>query len=188
MPKLCEFVECDESIRSNHHLCRPHWEEEQEDEIDKCGGCGQYKLSQYEFCLDCKRAQSRSKKKASVTKSKSKVAESKPEYVLDAPDPRPRKDDDTNVFYVYLLYLDGQDYYVGHTNDLITRLFEHRTGQTKSTKGRNPELAWYSRVRTRGDARDYEKYLQEQCNSNRRAINRMITDFLKLNSEVRTPS
>ena len=187
MPKLCEFVECDESIRSNHHLCRPHWEEEQEDEIDRCGGCGQYKLSQYEFCLDCKREQSRSKKKASGTKSKSKVAESKPEYVVDAPDPRPRRDAETDVFYVYLLHLKGGKYYAGQTNDLGTRYMEHVTGKSKSTRGKNPKLAWFSRVRTREEAREYEKYLKKVCKDNERAINKMVNEFLVLIKDVHDP-
>ena len=185
MPKLCEFVECDESIRSNHHLCRPHWEEEQEDEIDKCDGCGQYKLSQYEFCLDCKREQSRSKKKASGTKSKSKVAESKPEYVLDAPDPRPRKDEDTDVFYVYLLLLNDGKFYAGHTNNLKARLVEHKRGKTRSTADKKPRLVWFSRTRTRSDATSYEQELRKICqNENDRAVTTMVIEFLELRELV----
>ena len=188
MPNTCNFVECDESIRLDHHyLCRPHWDQEQNEEIDECANCGQHKLAEYEFCLTCKRELSRSKRKASRTKTKSKVAESTPDYVLDAPDPRPRKDDDTDVFYVYLLYLNDGDYYVGHTNDLGPRYIEHTTGQSKSTKGKNPRLAWFTRVRTRDEAKEHERFLKKQCDINRRAITRMIDEFLVLMDRVHDP-
>lgn len=181
MPKICEFVECDESIRSNHHLCRPHWEQEQDDEIDKCGGCGQYKLSEYELCLTCKREQSRSKKKSSRNKTKSKVAESKPEYVVGAPDPRPRKDDETDVFYVYLLSLSDSKYYAGQTNNLKARILEHNRGKTRSTADKNPKLVWFSRVRTRSEAEAYEKELSKLCrDENDRAVSTMVVEFLEI--------
>ena len=187
MPNICNFVECDESIRSDHYLCRAHWEQEQDDEIDECDNCGQYKLSQYELCITCKRKLSRSKASANRAPRKTKVAESKPEYVAGGPDPRRRKDDDTDVFYVYLLYLNDGDYYVGHTNALGSRYIEHTTGQSKSTRGKNPKLAWFTRVRTRSEAREHEKFLKEQCDSNRRAVTRMIDEFLVLMDHVHNP-
>ena len=186
MPKICNFVECEESIPSHHHLCRPHWDQKEIDEVDKCD-CGQYKLSEYELCLACKRQQSRSKKKSTRTKTKSKVGESKPKYVVGALDPRPRKDDDTNYFYVYLLYLNDGNYYAGHTNDLGARYIEHTTGQSKSTRGKNPKLAWFNRFRTRDEAREHEKLLKRQCDANRRALTRMIDEFLVLMDRVHDP-
>ena len=187
MPKVCNYFDCDETIRSNHYLCRPHYDQEQEDEIDECGNCGQHKPSQYDLCLTCKREQPRSKKKPTRTKSKSKVAEPTPEYVVGALDPRPRKDDDTDFFYVYLLYLSDGSYYAGHTNDLGARYIEHTTGQTKSTNGKNPRLAWFNRFRTRDAAREHEKFLRQQCDTNKRAITRMIDEFLVLMDRVHDP-
>jgi predicted GIY-YIG superfamily endonuclease len=37
------------------------------------------------------------------------------------------------MFYVYLLQLNDQRIYVGHTHDLETRLKEHRTGKGAKT-------------------------------------------------------
>ena len=187
MPNICNFVECDESIPARHYLCTPHWELERVGYIDECDGCGQYKLSEYEFCLTCKRELSRSKRKASRTKTKSKVAESKPEYIVDAPDPRPRKDAETDVFYVYLLHLKGGKYYAGQTNDLGTRNLEHLFGKTTSTRGKEPKLVWFSMVHTRGEAKAYEKFLKELCDNNERAITRMIYKFLELIKNVKDP-
>ena len=181
MPNICNFVECDESIRSDHYLCRAHWEQEQDDEIDECDNCGQYKLSQYEFCLTCKQELSRSKKNSSRTKTKSKVAESRPEYVAGGPDPRPRRDDDTDVFYVYLLSLNDGKFYAGQTNNLKARLVEHNRGKTRSTSDKNPKLVWFSRARTRSDATAYEQELRKLCrNQNDRAVSTMVAEFLEL--------
>ena len=118
---------------------------------------------------------------------KTKVAESKPEYVVGAPDPRPRKDDDSDVFYVYLLLLDDGSYYAGQTRELGPRYLEHTSGQTKSTKGKNPKLVWFTRVRTREEAREYEKFLNRLRKDNVRAITRMIDEFLVLIDHVHNP-
>ena len=187
MPNICNFVECDESIRSDHYLCKPHWEQKEDSEINKCANCGQYKPSQYELCLTCKRKLSKSKASTSRAPRKTKVAESRPEYVVDAPDPRPRKDAETDVFYVYLLHLKGGKYYAGQTNDLGSRYMEHVTDKTKSTRGKNPKLAWFSRVRTREEAREYEKYLKKVCKDNERAITKMVNEFLVLIKDVHDP-
>ena len=181
MSNICNFVECDESIPAHHYLCTPHWELKQVGYIDECDGCGQYKMSEYELCLTCKRELSRSKRKASRTKTKSKVAESKPEYVVDAPDPRPRKDAETDVFYVYLLSLNDGKFYAGQTNNLKARLVEHNRGKTRSTADKNPKLVWFSRARTRADAMAYEQELRKLCrNENDRAVSTMVAEFLEL--------
>ncbi len=173
-------------------MCRPHWELEQDDFIDECAKCGQYKASEYELCLTCKRELSRSKRKASKPSRKTKVAESKPEYVLDAPDPRPRKDDETDVFYVYLLSLSDSKYYAGQTNNLKARILEHNRGKTKSTADKNPKLVWFSRVRTRSEAEAYEKELSELCrDENDRPVSRMVIEFLELRDlvqDIRNPA
>lgn len=192
MPNICNFVECDISIRSDHYLCRPHWELAEEDYIDECDNCGQFKSSEYELCLTCKRELSRSKKKANRTKAKSKVAETKPEYVLGAPDSRPRKDDETEVFYVYLLSLSDGKYYPGHTNNLKARVVEHNRGKTRSTADKKPKLVWFSRARSRSEAVAYEKELRKLCrDENDRAVSDMVVEFLELRElvqDIRKPA
>ena len=189
MPNTCYFVECDETIRSDHYLCRPHWDQEQDGEIDECGNCDQFKSSEYELCLTCKRELSRSKRKAGKSPRKTKVGESKPEYVLDAPDPRPRKDEDTDVFYVYILALNDGKYYAGQTNDIKSRILEHNRGKTKATIGKNPKLVWFSRVRTRPEAEAYEKDLKKLCrDENDRVVSRtMVVPFLEIVDLVQDP-
>ena len=50
------------------------------------------------------------------------------------------------MYYVYLLKLDeigGKEYYIGYSNNLKTRIEQHKRGDTKTTKGRNPKLIYY---------------------------------------------
>ncbi|OGI27244.1 MAG: hypothetical protein A2359_00310 [Candidatus Moranbacteria bacterium RIFOXYB1_FULL_43_19] len=50
------------------------------------------------------------------------------------------------MFYVYVLELrevGGKRYYIGCTSDLKRRLSEHRRGNARSTKNRNPKLVYY---------------------------------------------
>ncbi len=71
----------------------------------------------------------------------------------DAADPNRR-------FYVYVLDTD-YGHYVGHTSHVGRRLRQHRDGETPSTAGRDPELAWTSGpLRTRADAARFEAALK----------------------------
>ena len=44
--------------------------------------------------------------------------------------------------YVYLLTLDGGDFYLGVTDNLVRQVREHYQGEFPSTAGRNPQLVW----------------------------------------------
>ena len=44
--------------------------------------------------------------------------------------------------YVYLLTLDGGDFYMGLTDDLERQIRQHHEGEFPSTAGRNPQLVW----------------------------------------------
>ena len=63
-------------------------------------------------------------------------------------------------FYVYVLDTD-YGHYVGHTAHVGRRFREHQDGETESTAGSNPELAWTSGpLRTRADAARFEAALK----------------------------
>lgn len=71
----------------------------------------------------------------------------------DAADPNRR-------FYVYVLDTD-YGHYVGHTSHVGRRLRQHQDGETPSTAGSDPELAWTSGpLRTRADAARFEAALK----------------------------
>ena len=59
-------------------------------------------------------------------------------------------------YYVYVLDTD-YGHYVGHTAHVGRRFREHRDGETPSTAGSDPELAWTSGpLQTRADAARFE--------------------------------
>ncbi len=76
--------------------------------------------------------------------------------------PQDRRDaaDPNRRFYVYVLDTD-YGHYVGHTSHVGRRFREHQDGETPSTAGSDPELAWTSGpLRTRGDAARFEAALK----------------------------
>ena len=66
------------------------------------------------------------------------------------------------MYYVYVLKsLKDKNLYIGYTNDLKRRLFEHNTNRSKSTKFRTPfELIYYEAYASEKDAKDREYKLK----------------------------
>ena len=63
-------------------------------------------------------------------------------------------------YYVYVLDTD-YGHYVGHTSHVGRRVEQHQAGETPSTAGGRPELAWQSSpLRTRDDAASFEAALK----------------------------
>ncbi len=71
------------------------------------------------------------------------------------------------MFYVYLLQskLD-KSYYIGQTNDLEKRLFDHNEGLSKYTSRKRPwEIVYFEKFETRTEAIKRERFLKQQRNS-----------------------
>jgi len=66
------------------------------------------------------------------------------------------------MFYLYVLKSKKDDnLYIGSTNNLRRRLFEHNNGMTQSTKSRRPfELRYYESYFNEQDARKRESSLK----------------------------
>lgn len=50
------------------------------------------------------------------------------------------------MYYVYVLKIQekgGKEFYIGYTSDLRKRFTEHKSGYTRSTKNRKPDLVYY---------------------------------------------
>ena len=173
-PATCQHQNCDQRIRPWFELCAPHHESKKNGEIDQCPDCSQYKETKYPQCRHCHAANPPNK---SQQQGKYQP-ESNPKW--DAAD---RPDD---LFFVYLLKLNGGQFYAGHTRELRERMSEHRDGKTPSTANKNPRLVWFDTVPTREEASEAEAYLKELIDRNEREIRRMVTEFLDLIREVDT--
>ena len=171
----CQYWDCNETIRRNYFLCSAHYPEYEAGAINQCRnqGCGRYKDAKYEVCLICRQ-------QASGTRTSLRS---------DTPQRDDREfptDSEADEFFVYILTLDGGEYYVGQTREIHERLHEHRNDMSQSTKGRNPKFVWFTTVPTRRDATGLEQHLQQLNSkaSSRREITRMVVQFKRLIDEM----
>ncbi|HHT9120697.1 MAG TPA: GIY-YIG nuclease family protein [Candidatus Hypogeohydataceae bacterium YC41] len=82
------------------------------------------------------------------------------------------------MYYVYVLksLRDGK-LYIGYSSDLKRRLREHKTGGSKSTKGRLPfELIYYEAHKSEVDARRRERYFK--TDKGKSSLRQMLRDAL----------
>lgn len=79
------------------------------------------------------------------------------------------------MFYVYILQSSvDKELYVGSTNNLRRRLFEHNNGKVFSTKHRKPlVLVYYEAYRAEKDARKREKMLKLRGQARRQLKERL---------------
>jgi len=67
------------------------------------------------------------------------------------------------MYYVYLLKLEKtkKNFYIGCTSDLKRRMGEHRSGNTQTTRGKDPKLIYYEAFINRGLALKREEGLKK---------------------------
>ena len=109
-PLQCAFTGCAKSVTYDYPLCYTHWKVFDRFQILECTKCHRFdemvgEFSDEEWCSDCAQG------KEVPVHSHAPV--------------------EHQTRYLYILKLDGGNYYVGQTNDLELRLGEHRDGRTK---------------------------------------------------------
>ncbi len=82
------------------------------------------------------------------------------------------------MYYVYLLRsLKDSGWYIGMSNDLKRRFYEHNAGKGKSTRYRKPfTLLYYEAYLDKRDAAGREKFLKS--GSGRRFLKKQLKHFL----------
>ena len=164
----CKYQDCERPIESWQELCREHYRFKQSRAIDQCPHCGRYKDSDYPQCRHCH------------TASRQRLGKYEAEH-----SPRwEATDSEADVFFVYILKLDGGKFYAGHTRELRERVSEHRDGKTESTAGKNPKLVFFDKVDTRKRATELEAHFKEMIDNNEREVRRHINLFQDLMSLV----
>ena len=154
----CVKVGCDSVATYDRPLCYPHWQEFDRFEIFECEECHRFDGQNWveentaEVCWDYGTGKD--------------VA------------PRPHGPIEYRTRYLYILKLDGGQFYIGQTNDLELRLREHQDSATKSTAGKHPKLVWFEeRTGNRQELNGDEQRLTVLANKNPRAIRRLVTEW-----------
>ena len=154
----CAKIGCTKSASYRFPLCYPHWRKYDRFEIFECERCHRVDemvgvLSEdQELCPDCVKGQ---------------------DVPFHVHEPLGHR-----VYYLYMLKLDGGEFYVGMTTDLEIRLQEHHEGMTRSTRGKNPKLVWFEKFFGDKEAvEEDEKQLTMLSKKNPRAIRRIIANW-----------
>ena len=126
----CLYAGCGKEIPSDHFLCKRHYAQNSNGEVEPCPGegCLRFKSVAYQLCADC---------------AKHVAPESEPHWESG--------DEGCGEFYAYLLVNPAGEWYAGHTRDLRVRMWVHRYGGCQSTAGRNFHLAWFEQHPNRAE-------------------------------------
>jgi putative endonuclease len=83
------------------------------------------------------------------------------------------------MFYVYVLRSEvDSGFYIGYTNNLRTRLAQHRAGESFATAHRKPwKLIYYEAYLNRDDALGRERYLKS--GAGRRFLHSQLKNYLR---------
>ena len=176
---VCAYVGCKTRIPPRHFLCSEHYEDWQDELINQCPKCGRFKDAQYNLCSACYYHRPTSRWTPPVDllqqKRRPKIEHSKAWE---------KADKDRTRWFVYILKLDGGEFYVGHTGELRERLMEHLDGKTDTIKGLKWKLQYLEILAGRTAAELRESELKLIAKSNPRQIRRMIIEFKDLIDEL----
>ncbi len=165
----CQYWNCNQRIRSGYFLCYEHFEDWEDELIDKCPSCGQYKDIEFFLCLAC------------ITSAPKKIPQSisgpSSKYKLEKSEAWAKKDKEADRFFVYILQDKNGQFYVGQTRELRPRLWEHKDGKTRSTAGREMELRYFEVKGSREEAAKREVELKRLVDTDERQVRKMIIDF-----------
>ena len=82
-----------------------------------------------------------------------------------------------HFFYVYVLLLRDDKFYIGFTSNLRNRITLHQKGKVDSTRPRLPlELIFYEAYKNKYDALRREKYLK--TSKGKTTLNSMLKEYL----------
>lgn len=187
MVKVCAYWECVAAIRDDWTVCPEHYGDYADGKLDQCSGCGWLKLALYDRCLDCRNSKDPRKGRSEIqhaSRPQSRVAERRTPYQTQDKLEVENVELSADGYHVYILKLDGGDFYAGMSEDIRSRLMEHRDGKVASTVSRNPRLVWFDWVQTKDQALAVETHLKQLIKRNPRRIRRMAIEFVEIAAEL----
>ena len=147
--KECRFWDCER--RTEYTWCYEHYSAFKHDELNLCPGCGKGKWVGYTECGRCRNGRNEvfGHRNGAESVQREIIVGSHRRVVRVPP-----------VYYVYLLSVDGKEWYAEHAEDLVERLREHRNGRVGFTAGRSVNLEWFSMVPTKDQAVELQGQLR----------------------------
>ena len=184
MKQPCARWGCDKNATYDKPLCYEHWLEWEAWELEECNRCHWFyegdefvvynmtdHIEEYPLmCDDCLVVTLIGNGKGNPWPGKE--PEKRP-VATHATIERPRR-------YIYILKLSDATFYVGQTNDLAIRIREHKDGQQRQTKGRDPKLVYYESfegMRRKVDEREKELIHLNKTGAGRRRLRQIIEEF-----------
>ena len=174
MVNKCKEYSCYNKVpNSSHDLCYQCFMDFQDGFINKCSGKNcEYYIFDFKTCWEHKDQSKPTKKYKPQTKTQSKNK-------LEWSDQWANKGD---KFYVYILKLfnqadEFQRYYVGQTDDLLSRMTEHKHNTETQTKGFKKELVYFNSYPSREISVHIEQELKDLNDKNQRAITKLTSEF-----------
>ena len=124
-PPKCSKIGCVEAVTYDHPLCEIHWQAFRESRLSECGRCHRYA----EISLASE----------AMTEGAGLCGECRQEANASN---RDHGASERQGQHLYILTLDGGDFYLGLSDHLERQVKEHYLGKFPSTAGRNPQLVW----------------------------------------------
>lgn len=184
-PMTCAAIDCEKSASFDKPLCYIHWRAWDSWELEECIRChwfvqpldfvGSFRppeltLEYPDFCAQCTYLTLVQVGKVPVNPSHP------PEDRSILSHASMRRD----VRYVYILKLSDGTFYIGQTNDMVSRLEEHQDGDQPQTQGKDPRLVYYEPYEGERDSvneREGKLIHLNQDGAGRRRLRQMIQRF-----------
>lgn len=180
--RVCAYQDCKaQTSGSDHYLCSQHYLAARQGTITKCSRCSNFKPARYPLCGGCFVG---NPKPVGSQQTSPAIAETGNRYEVESSPAWEKGDANSSYFYVYILRLTSGEFYVGQTRELRERLSEHRDGRVATTKGKSPELVWFTELPSREEAARLESELKHIRDRDERSIRRMIIRFQSLVREL----
>jgi predicted GIY-YIG superfamily endonuclease len=173
------YVGCKKHIRPHYFLCFEHHQDLEDGLIDQCPKCGRFKDAQYNLCSPCYYGRPIPHKLPPVD-----LPQQNKQPKIEHSKAWEKADKGRTHWFVYILKLDGGEFYVGQTGELRERLMEHKDGKEPATRGKKWKLQYFEILTSREAAEHREPELKTILKSNERQIRRMIIQFKDLVDEL----
>ena len=182
---MCAKWGCDKEATYDKPLCYEHWQEWEAWRLEECSRCHWfYENSEFIICDSTGDIEKEYPLMCDNCLATTLIENGRdnpwPGRELEKQPVASHKDIERPHRHVYTLKLSDATFYIGQTSNLAVRMQEHRDGQQKQTKGKDPKLVFFATYEgMRDEVNDVEKELihLNQTKAGRRRLRELIEEF-----------